>query len=394
MRMWMVRLACAVLLGLALLAPLGAGTIGAEPAVPGPASLAEAEAAYFPETGHAVSGVFWDFWRRRGALDVFGYPLTAAYEDEGVLVQWFQRARFERWPDRAGVVLALLGQEMGIYEPPLPPPADQAALQAAGLRYFPETGHLVGGAILRFFESYGGVEIFGYPLTEEIAVGPEDRGGVVQWFQRGRLEWRPDTGVQAGLTGQELLHRHGLADSPAARRTERPAGTPDWYPALVAFLEEQERLAREAREQLARETGPLLLVSGPVYGEKWIDIDLTRQRITAYVGSTPVFTDLVSTGKVGKGLTPTGTFRILRRVANATMDARTIGIPPGHPLYYRLENVLYTQYFTTAGHAIHYAWWHNNFGQPMSFGCVNLRLSTARWFWDWATIGTRIVIHY
>jgi lipoprotein-anchoring transpeptidase ErfK/SrfK len=42
--------------------------------------------------------------------------------------------------------------------------------------------------------------------------------------------------------------------------------------------------------------------------------------------------------------------------------------------------------------ALHYAWWHHNFGHAMSYGCVNLRLATAKWFWDWATIGTRVVV--
>ncbi|MGH2355385.1 MAG: L,D-transpeptidase, partial [Chloroflexota bacterium] len=98
------------------------------------------------------------------------------------------------------------------------------------------------------------------------------------------------------------------------------------------------------------------------------------------------------TGKLATG-TPPGVFAIQQRIYNETMDSRSIGIPPGHPDFYRLENVLYTQYYTNRGHAIHYAWWHNNFGHPMSHGCVNLRLSTARWFWNWAGIGTTVIVH-
>ncbi len=355
----------------------------AEPSPARSPAPAPADAVYFPETGQVVGGAFRDFWRRRGALDVFGYPGTAAYDHDGVMVQWFQRARFERWPGQPGVTLALLGQEAGVSQRPLPAPRDERALRTAGMRYFPETGHLVGGEILRFFERWGGVEIFGYPLTEEIGLEP-DSSGVMQWFQRARLEWRPGAGVQPALLGDELLDRHGLRAGPLAAPQPRPAGAPDWFPALAAGAEQPAPPVRAITP--ARAPFPI------EPGEKWIEIDISEQRVTAWEGNRPVFTDLVSTGKAGKGLTPIGVFRIQRRVANATMDSRTIGIPPGHPLYYRLENVLYTQYFTPQGHAIHYAWWHNNFGQPMSFGCVNMRLATARWFWDWATLGTLVVV--
>ena len=101
----------------------------------------------------------------------------------------------------------------------------------------------------------------------------------------------------------------------------------------------------------------------------------------------------MSTGLASKGLTPFGLHTINHRVYNEVMDSATVGLPRGHPSYYRLENVLYTQYFTNRGHALHYAWWHDNFGAPMSFGCVNMSLSTSRFFWQWAGIGTPILIH-
>ena len=104
-----------------------------------------------------------------------------------------------------------------------------------------------------------------------------------------------------------------------------------------------------------------------------------------------VFTDLCSTGRADKGLTTRGLYAIQRRIPNEIMDSTTIGYPKGHPKYYRLENVLYTQYFN-GGEALHYAWWHSNFGNPMSYGCVNLRLNTAKWFWDWANFGTRVLV--
>ena len=82
----------------------------------------------------------------------------------------------------------------------------------------------------------------------------------------------------------------------------------------------------------------------PENGERWVVVSTTRQRVTAYEHSRQVFTDLCSTGAAHKGTSSRGIFAINRRVANEVMDSTTIGYPRGHEKYYRLENVLYTQY--------------------------------------------------
>jgi LysM repeat protein len=119
-----------------------------------------------------------------------------------------------------------------------------------------------------------------------------------------------------------------------------------------------------------------------VGGEKWIDINLSQQRITAYQGQTPVYSAIVSTGLPG---TPTvvGTFSVY---------VKYIGTPMSGPGYY-LPNVPHTMYFYR-GYAIHGAYWHNNFGTPMSHGCVNLSLPDAEWFYNWTPVGTKVVSHY
>ncbi|MCU0520287.1 MAG: LysM peptidoglycan-binding domain-containing protein [Anaerolineae bacterium] len=117
-------------------------------------------------------------------------------------------------------------------------------------------------------------------------------------------------------------------------------------------------------------------------GERWIDVNLSQQRITAYEGSTPVYSAIVSTGLPG---TPTvvGTFSIYVKYRYTPMSG------PG----YYLPNVPHTMYFYR-GYAIHGAYWHNNFGQPMSHGCVNLSLADAEWFYNFASVGTKVVSHY
>lgn len=128
-----------------------------------------------------------------------------------------------------------------------------------------------------------------------------------------------------------------------------------------------------------------LPVSSPEYGgvgEKWIDINLTSQTTTAYVKQAPVYTALASTGLWG---TPTvvGTYEIYVKYPATRMSG------PG----YDLPNVPHVMYFFR-GYGLHGAYWHNNFGTPMSHGCVNLSLPDAEWLYNWAPLGTPVVIHY
>jgi lipoprotein-anchoring transpeptidase ErfK/SrfK len=116
-------------------------------------------------------------------------------------------------------------------------------------------------------------------------------------------------------------------------------------------------------------------------GEKWIELDLSEQRLTAHEGDVAVFSALVSTG-VARMPTPTGEFKILYKVRAQAMSG------PG----YYLPNVQYVAYFYRS-YAIHGTYWHNNFGQPMSHGCVNLTNRDAEWMYAWAPVGTPVRIH-
>lgn len=117
-------------------------------------------------------------------------------------------------------------------------------------------------------------------------------------------------------------------------------------------------------------------------GEKWIDVNLSTQTVTAYEGQTAVYSTLASTGLWG---TPTvvGTYTIYAKYLSTRMSG------PG----YDLPNVPHVMYFFK-GYSLHGAYWHNNFGTPMSHGCVNLSLSDAEWFYNWAPMGTTVVSHY
>jgi LysM repeat protein len=121
-------------------------------------------------------------------------------------------------------------------------------------------------------------------------------------------------------------------------------------------------------------------VSAPTAG-KWIDIRLASQSLVAYEGQQPVYWATVSTG-TSRTPTPKGSFRIYSKLRSGTMAG------PG----YRLPNVPYIMNFY-GGYAMHGTYWHNNFGYPMSHGCVNMKISDAQWLYNWAPIGTLVVIH-
>jgi len=128
--------------------------------------------------------------------------------------------------------------------------------------------------------------------------------------------------------------------------------------------------------------------------QKIIYVDLTNQRLYAYEGENLVYNFLVSTGKWGK--TPTGVFEIWSKFRFIKMSGGSKAL---HTYYY-LPNVPYTMFFSnnqvasSRGYAIHGTYWHNNFGQPMSHGCVNMKPYESCVLFNWSTVGTRVNIHY
>lgn len=118
-------------------------------------------------------------------------------------------------------------------------------------------------------------------------------------------------------------------------------------------------------------------------GERWIDVDLERQLLTAYLGSEPVFATIVSTGKGPEGAenaTPKGTFRIWVKLTTSDMDNLE---DDNASRYYAMQSVPWVMYFHK-GYGLHGAFWHSAFGQVRSHGCVNLAPRDARSLFDFA----------
>lgn len=117
-------------------------------------------------------------------------------------------------------------------------------------------------------------------------------------------------------------------------------------------------------------------------GEHWIDVDLSQQRVYAYEGDVVVNSFVVSTG-TWQTPTVTGSYKIWIKLRSTTMSG------PG----YYLTDVPYTMYFYK-GYGLHGTYWHNNFGTPMSHGCVNLATPDAEWLYNFSSVGTVVNVHY
>lgn len=113
-------------------------------------------------------------------------------------------------------------------------------------------------------------------------------------------------------------------------------------------------------------------------GEKWIEVDLSEQKVYAYAGAEQVNEFVVSTGLPGTP-TVTGEFRMWTRTPMQDMS----GGNRASGNYYYLKDVQWVQYFYQS-YGFHGTYWHNNFGQPMSRGCVNMTIDDAQWLFDWA----------
>jgi hypothetical protein len=190
------------LCGLALLAGLFAGALPA----------GAQRRTCFAQTGHCIGGRFAQYWQQNGGLPVFGYPLTDELTEQGRMVQYFERQRFELHTENAApydVLLGLLGEEVlqqqGIdwHTQPLSP------RPAANCLWFEQTQHNVcdqtpSSGFRQYWTTHGlefdgragrsygeSLALFGLPVTEPFQQTINGELFQVQWFERARFEWHP-----------------------------------------------------------------------------------------------------------------------------------------------------------------------------------------------------------
>ena len=152
---------------------------------------------------------------------------------------------------------------------------------------------------------------------------------------------------------------------------------PNYYGGLDQFWVD----ARAMRPILADELMPI----HPDAQSKRIKVDVTRQTLSCYEGEQEIFICRTASGAkydmygniVDKWATPIGIHKITRKFVSLQMSGGTTGAP------YDLPGIGWTVIFATGGVAIHSTFWHNNFGDPMSHGCVNVSPDDAKWIFLW-----------
>jgi len=182
----------------------------------------------FPETGYCITGRFRQYWEQQGGVAAFGYPVSSLEEinpitGERRLTQWFQKTRFEFYPENPQPYDVLLGR-VGVellnaygrdwWSLPQGRPQD-------GCMYFEETRHTLCAIFMTYWQSQGleldgqpgvsyeeSVALFGKPISEprwELHGGENASVRITQWFERARFEWNPDLAqVVVGPLGSEL----------------------------------------------------------------------------------------------------------------------------------------------------------------------------------------------
>jgi len=197
------------------------------------------------------------------------------------------------------------------------------------------------------------------------------------WIPAART-WFPSTATQEPLLTSEILstsvQEAGESHTPtvvplpdtALIPTLIPSSLPDLFPTPTQVP-----------------IPPDLPVAPPSAQEAgfWIEVDLSAQRLRAYQGDELINAFIISGGRKPTP-TVTGKFRVYVKYRYANMKG------PG----YFLENVPYVMYFYQS-YGVHGTYWHDNFGTPMSHGCINLRTEDAAWLYRRAKIGTVIDIH-
>lgn len=375
-----------------------------------------ASGTWVARTGFNVSGKIEEFWKAHGGEVLLGAPVSRAFKKNGTTTQVFENSVIDH-AENDTVGLRRLGsqwvkdnkKEQDPAFVPSPPSFGETTLVSSpeGLRLrrgpsldaeivvvlddnasFIAVAGAEGEWIPGYVDGYSGWVSGAFLRVPTYTTGG-DTGDVSNW----------DLSVWSGVALSETNIR-AEPTTASATVAEIPYGEPvtvvDWVRG-EEVVENSYIWAQlsDGNYAFARNVGrsapvaPMPLPDSAPWEGRWVDIQLTQQLMVAYEGRTPVRTIVVTTGMPGWE-TPTGLYYVNARVENETMTSGAIGAE----YYYKLENVLYTQYFTDRGHAFHYAWWRTpeTIGRPGSHGCINMLLEDSEFMWNWATYGTPVFI--
>jgi hypothetical protein len=161
-----------------------------------------------PGPTQQISARFLSYFNQYGGTQTFGRPISTEISNGGHVIQWFERARLEEWPELRGTRYMVQSGRIGAeFTQGIAFPKQTFFVSQPGLRYFAETGHGLRDPFLSFWLQNGGLDVFGYPISDEVNEQLEDgQIHLVQYFERVRFEYHPAAGqqVQIGLLGHAL----------------------------------------------------------------------------------------------------------------------------------------------------------------------------------------------
>jgi hypothetical protein len=338
------------------------------------------------DAGHTVDGLFLDDWRAYQTL--YGQPISEELKTKVALgdakastytVQYFENlaiayvpeAKKDDWKVQAlGLgAEALQADQAKLAKLNLPSKGSCSGLTKETCAKFAENGHSVRMGFKEFWDANDGERLLGVPLTEEF-VGADKV--TTQYFEHAVLQWTKKDGVTVRPIGSETAKRLKVKTAKIAQPEDVPVYDEELFvePAGVGGYD---------------------LGSGPgpqQGGYKEIVVSISTESMWAYEDGDLVISSLVSTGigDVPETVTPLGDWAIWEKLDSQTMEGTISG------QYYRVPDVPYVMYFDDRGDALHGTYWHNNFGNPMSHGCVNLPMDVAAFLYDWADVGTPVTI--
>jgi hypothetical protein len=360
---------------------------------------------YVPETGHSVRGYMLDYWRANGATHVYGNPISEPFgASNGLYSQAFERGVFQfsphwMWTDDPAVRLMPIGnaevaenrlatrsddRRTGIdrrasaWRPGTHDVVRASEVSNEGGRFSNQTGFSISGQFAAWYDSHEGWFYLGSPISEPHF----SRGVEVQYFENGILMIQ-DGVVRPAPLPRENPERYGIDTTPI-EQGDRPV----FHESLFY-----------------NHPNPQGVDPTEIPGRKRIDISIPEQVMRVYQGDTLVLESLISTGLDPNG-TEIGHFHVRIKFEKQDMSGFTsetgevVGLGDENNVEgtqtaftYEVKDVPHVLYFNYQAEALHGAYWHNNFGQRMSHGCVNQPLDVAAFIFDFAPLGTMVNVY-
>ncbi len=184
-----------------------------------------------PEYADQIAPELLAYWIQNGGERIFGRPLPQEkplLEENGREFQWFERARLEIWPEYPATKYVIQPGRIGTeFTKGINFPTQEFFVNRPGLMYEEATQHGLRGEFLKFWQENGGVDIFGYPISDELQeILPEDRAyHTVQYFERARFELHPNDAsqpIKLGLLGTGLYMQELKPDIDPIKPTAVP----------------------------------------------------------------------------------------------------------------------------------------------------------------------------